>query len=51
MRADVALRLTAAEFMGMSGQDQCEVILGKRIGDPVAEDRIDAAVERYLRDT
>ena len=32
----------------MSGQAQCEVILGKRIGDPVAENRIDAAVKRYL---
>ena len=40
--------MTAAEFMGMSGQDQCEVILGKRIGDPVAENRIDSAVKRYL---
>ena len=24
------------------------MILGKRIGDPIAEDRIDAAVKRYL---
>ena len=24
------------------------MILGKRIGDPVAEDRIDAVVKRYL---
>ena len=40
--------LTAAAFADMGSRAQCEVILGKRIGDPVAEDRIDAAVKRYL---
>ena len=32
----------------MDRQAQCEVILGKRIDDPAAKDRIDAAVKRYL---
>ena len=32
----------------MCSQDQCDVLLGKRIGDPVAEDRIDSVVKRYL---
>ena len=40
--------LTATAFADMGSRAQCEVILGKRIGDPVAEDRIDAAVKRYL---
>jgi hypothetical protein len=40
--------LTAPAFVCMSSQAQCEVILGKRIGDPIAEDRIDATVKRYL---
>ena len=40
--------LTAAAFADMSSQAQCEVILGRRIGDPVAENRIDAAAKRYL---
>ena len=40
--------LTAGAFADMDTLAQCEVVLGKRIGDPVAEDRIDAAVKRYL---
>ena len=32
----------------MSSQAQCVVILGRRIGDPIAENRIDASVKRYL---
>ena len=43
-----ACDLTAQAFDDMDSQDQCEVILGKRIGDPIAEDRIDSAVKRYL---
>jgi hypothetical protein len=43
-----ACKLTAPAFACMSSQAQCEVILGKRIGDPIAEDRIDATVKRYL---
>jgi hypothetical protein len=43
--------LTAPAFAGMDSQGQCEVILGRRIGDPVAEDRIDAVVKRYLTKT
>jgi hypothetical protein len=40
--------LTAPAFASMNGRAQCEVILGKRIDDPIAENRIDAAVKRYL---
>ena len=40
--------LTAQAFRDSCSQDQCDVLLGKRIGDPVAEDRIDSAVKRYL---
>ena len=40
--------LSAPAFAGMDSQAQCEVILGRRIGDPIAEDRIDAVVKRYL---
>jgi hypothetical protein len=43
-----ACTLTAPAFADMGSQAQCEVILGKRIGDPIAENRIDAAVKRYL---
>jgi hypothetical protein len=32
----------------MSSRARCEVLLGKRIGDPIAENRIDTAVKRYL---
>ena len=46
-----ACSLTAPAFAGMDSQAQCEVILGRRIGDPIAEDRIDAVVKRYLTKT
>jgi hypothetical protein len=46
-----ACNLTAQAFAHMSSQAQCEVILGKRIGDPIAEDRIDATVKIYLTKT
>lgn len=46
-----ACNLTASAFAGMGSQAQCEVILGRRIGDPIAEDRIDAVVKRYLTKT
>jgi hypothetical protein len=46
-----ACNLTASAFEGMGSQAQCEVILGRRIGDPIAEDRIDAVVKRYLTKT
>jgi hypothetical protein len=35
-------------FASMSSQGQCEIVLGKRIGDPIAENRIDAVVKKYL---
>ena len=40
--------LSAAAFDSLGDQERCEIILGKRIGDPVAEDRIDSVVKRYL---
>ena len=43
--------LTAPAFAGMTSQAQCEVILGRRIGDPIAEDLIDSAVKRHLTKT
>ena len=46
--SSASCELTAPTFASMSSQAQCEVILGKRIGDPIAENRIDAAVKRYL---
>ena len=46
-----ACNLTASAFAGMSSQARCAVILGRRIGDPIAEDRIDAVVKRYLTKT
>jgi hypothetical protein len=46
--ADSACDLAAPAFARMSSRAQCEVILGRRIGDPIAENRIDAAVKRYL---
>ena len=35
-------------FKGLCVQVQGEILLGKRIGDPIAENRIDAAVKKYL---
>ena len=35
----------------MDSLAQCEVILGRRINDPIAEDRIDAVAKRYLTKT
>jgi hypothetical protein len=43
-----AYNLPVTAFEHMSSQEQCEVILGKRIGDPIAENRIDASAKRYL---
>jgi hypothetical protein len=40
--------MTGPAFADMSSYAQCEVILGKRIDDPIAENRIDSAVKRYL---
>jgi hypothetical protein len=40
--------LLAPAFRSMNNQEQCEVILGKRIGDPIAENRIDTVVKKYL---
>ena len=41
-------KLSADTFADMSSREQFEVILGKRIGDPIAEDLIDSAVKRFL---
>jgi hypothetical protein len=35
----------------MDSLTQYEILLGKRFGDPLAENRIDAAVKRYLTKT
>ena len=43
-----ACGLLAPAFRSMNNQEQCEVILGKRIGDPIAENRIDTVVKKYL---
>ena len=36
------------QFVQMDSRIQLLIILGRRIGDPAAEDRIDVAVKRYL---
>ena len=41
--------LTAADFDAMSPKEQCQVLLGKRFGDPSAENRLDRSVKRFLR--
>ena len=46
--ASSASELLPHDFKSLCVQEKCEVLLGKRIGDPVAENRIDSAVKRYL---
>ena len=46
--ANSASELLPHDFKSLCVQEKCEVLLGKRIGDPVAENRIDYAVKRYL---
>jgi hypothetical protein len=41
--------LQLEDFSGMDDNKRLTILLGKRIGDPVAEDRIDRTVKRYLR--
>jgi hypothetical protein len=41
--------ITAASFDAMSNGDQCQILLGKRIGDPIGENRLDRSVKRFLR--
>jgi hypothetical protein len=41
--------LTAAGFDAMSQRAQSHILLGKRMGDPVAENRLDRTVKRFLR--
>ena len=40
-----------APFAEWDGREQYEILLGRRFGDPIAEDRIDAVVKRYLTKT
>ena len=40
--------LDAAAFDGLSTFGQELVLLGRRFGDPAAEDRIDGMVKRFL---
>ena len=46
--ANSASELLPHDFKSLCVQEKCEVLLGKRIGDPVAENRIDSAVKRCL---
>ena len=39
---------TATDFATMPARDQLSILLGKRISDPDAEDRIDRNVKRFL---
>ena len=40
--------VTAIGFANMTARDQLTVLMGKRIADPAAEDRIDRNVKRFL---
>jgi hypothetical protein len=40
--------VTAIGFAAMEAKDQLAVLLGKRISDPAAEDRLDRSVKRFL---
>jgi hypothetical protein len=40
--------VTASGFASMEAKDQLAVLLGRRISDPAAEDRLDRSVKRYL---
>ena len=37
------------EFVHMDNTGQCRLLLGQRLGDPVAEDQVDRAVKHYLK--
>ena len=39
----------AEAFLAMPSQDQRHILLGRRVGDPAAENRIDRATKRFLR--
>ena len=41
--------LDSADFLSMDGPSRLAILLGRRIDDPVAEDRIDRTVKRFLR--
>ena len=41
--------ITAAGFDAMSQRAQSHILLGKRIDDPVVENRVDRTVKRFLR--
>ena len=40
--------VSAIGFASMEAKDQLAVLLGRRISDPAAEDRLDRSVKRYL---
>lgn len=40
--------LTTIDFSHMSSTGRKHILLGKRFGDPIAEDRIDRMVKRFL---
>ena len=37
------------EFAHMDNTGRCRLLLGQRLGDPVAEDQVDKAVKHYLK--
>jgi hypothetical protein len=43
------IALSAPGFDAMSQGDQCKILLGQRIGDPAAENRMDRNIKRFLR--
>ena len=40
--------VNATDFASMDAKGQLAVLLGRRISDPAAEDRLDRSVKRYL---
>ena len=40
--------LTAVDFATMQSRDQLTILLGKRLSDPAAEDRLGRNVKRFL---
>jgi hypothetical protein len=40
--------VTATDFATMSSRDQLAVLLGRRIADPLTENRLDRNVKRFL---
>ena len=41
--------ITGGELQSLPSVEQMRILLGGRVGDPVAEDRVDGMAKRYLR--